>query len=36
MSEWNPDLYLKFKTERTQPVKDLISRIEKRQSGKNN
>lgn len=29
MSEWNPDLYLKFKKERTQPVKDLISRIEK-------
>lgn len=29
MHEWNPDLYLKFEKERTQPVKDLISRIEK-------
>lgn len=29
MTEWNPDLYLKFKKERTQPAKDLISRIEK-------
>ncbi len=29
MSEWNPDLYLKFGKERTQPVKDLIFRIEK-------
>lgn len=29
MSEWNPDLYLKFEKERTQPVKDLIFRIEK-------
>jgi trans-aconitate 2-methyltransferase len=29
MSEWNPNLYLKFEKERTQPVKDLISRIEK-------
>ena len=29
MAEWNPDLYLKFKKERTQPAKDLISRIEK-------
>lgn len=27
MSEWNPKLYLKFQNERTQPVKDLISRI---------
>jgi len=25
---WNPDLYLKFEKERTQPVKDLIFRIE--------
>lgn len=26
---WNPDLYLKFKRERTQAVKDLILRIKK-------
>jgi len=29
MSVWNPDLYLKFEKERTQPARDLISRIEK-------
>lgn len=29
MSDWNPNLYLKFEQERTQPVKDLISRIRK-------
>lgn len=29
MSEWNPDLYLRFKQERTQPTKDLIYRIRK-------
>lgn len=28
MSDWNPQLYLKFKNERTQPVHDLIARIE--------
>lgn len=28
MNDWNPNLYLKFEKERTQPVKDLISRIE--------
>lgn len=28
MSDWNPELYLKFEKERTQPVNDLISRIE--------
>ena len=28
MSDWNPELYLKFERERTQPVKDLASRIE--------
>lgn len=28
MSDWNPQLYLKFKKERTQPVRDLIARIE--------
>jgi trans-aconitate 2-methyltransferase len=27
MSDWNPSNYLKFKNERTQPSKDLISRI---------
>lgn len=27
MSEWNPELYLKFKAQRTQPAIDLISRI---------
>lgn len=27
MSDWNPELYLRFKNERTQPVLDLISRI---------
>lgn len=29
MSNWDPDLYLKFKKERTQAVKDLIFRIRK-------
>jgi len=29
MADWNPNLYLKFEKERTQPAKDLISRIEK-------
>lgn len=28
MSEWNPNQYLRFEKERTQPVKDLIHRIE--------
>ena len=28
MSDWNPDLYLKFKSERTQPSIDLINRID--------
>jgi trans-aconitate 2-methyltransferase len=28
MSDWNPNKYLKFKDERTQPVHDLLSRIE--------
>jgi len=28
MSDWNPELYLKFQKERTQPVYDLISRME--------
>lgn len=28
MQDWNPNLYLKFEKERTQPVIDLISRIE--------
>jgi trans-aconitate 2-methyltransferase len=27
MADWNPDLYLKFENERTQPVRDLLSRI---------
>ena len=27
MSEWNPELYLKFKEQRAQPAKDLIARI---------
>jgi trans-aconitate 2-methyltransferase len=27
MSSWNPDLYLKFKDERTQPARDLAARI---------
>jgi trans-aconitate 2-methyltransferase len=27
MSPWNPDLYLKFEQERTQPIHDLVSRI---------
>lgn len=31
MADWNPNLYLKFEKERTQPVKDLISRIDKDQ-----
>lgn len=29
MSDWNPELYLKFEKERTQPARDLISRIRK-------
>jgi len=28
MSDWNPELYLQFERERTQPVRDLVSRIE--------
>ncbi len=28
MNKWNPDLYLKFKHERTQPSYDLVARIE--------
>jgi trans-aconitate 2-methyltransferase len=28
MSAWNPELYLRFKSERTQPAIDLVSRIE--------
>jgi trans-aconitate 2-methyltransferase len=28
MSDWNPELYLKFERERTQPVRDLVARIE--------
>lgn len=28
MSEWSPELYLKFKSQRTQPAIDLLSRIE--------
>ena len=27
MNEWNPEQYLQFKSERTQPVIDLVSRI---------
>ena len=27
MSGWNPDAYLKFEQERTQPSRDLVSRI---------
>ncbi len=27
-SDWNPDLYLKFRSERTQPVLDLVNRID--------
>lgn len=33
MSEWNPDLYLRFKQERTQPTRDLINRIRKDHAG---
>lgn len=28
MTSWNPELYLKFQEERTQPAKDLIARID--------
>ncbi len=28
MSAWNPDLYLKFERERTQPAIDLVARID--------
>lgn len=28
MADWNPDLYMKFKSERTQPSIDLISKID--------
>ena len=34
MSEWNPDLYLKFEAERTQPAKDLIFHIRKEDPGR--
>ena len=27
MTDWDPELYLRFKTERTQPARDLLSRI---------
>ena len=27
MFDWNPDLYMKFKDERTQPARDLVNRI---------
>ncbi len=27
LTDWNPDLYLKFRSERTQPALDLVSRI---------
>jgi trans-aconitate methyltransferase len=27
MGDWNPEQYLKFKNERTQPSMDLVSRI---------
>jgi trans-aconitate 2-methyltransferase len=27
MNEWNPEQYLQFKSERTQPAIDLVSRI---------
>ncbi|PWB54544.1 MAG: hypothetical protein C3F06_04080 [Candidatus Methanoperedenaceae archaeon] len=29
-NDWNPEQYLKFKSERTQPAIDLVSRIIKR------
>ena len=29
MSEWNSDLYLKFKSQRTQPATDLVERVKK-------
>ena len=28
MNDWNPNLYLKFRSERTQPSIDLVNRIE--------
>ena len=28
MSDWNPEIYLKFEHQRTQPVRDLVARIE--------
>ncbi|KUO64498.1 MAG: hypothetical protein APF84_10415 [Gracilibacter sp. BRH_c7a] len=34
MSEWDPNLYLKFENERTQPVKDLIFHIKKENPGR--
>ena len=27
MLDWNPELYLKFEQERTQPVRDLVARV---------
>ncbi|HVM48742.1 MAG TPA: methyltransferase domain-containing protein [Candidatus Acidoferrum sp.] len=31
MADWNPGLYLKFERERTQPVRDLVARLEVRE-----
>jgi trans-aconitate 2-methyltransferase len=31
MADWNPGLYLRFERERTQPVRDLVARLEVRQ-----
>src|SRR5690349_18417429 len=31
MADWNPGLYLRFERERTQPVRDLVARLEVRE-----
>src|SRR3546814_8912769 len=28
MQDWNPDLYLRFEAERTQPARDLLARVD--------
>ena len=30
MPDWDPELYLQFERDRTQPVRDLVARIELR------
>ena len=34
MADWNPALYLRFERERTQPVRDLVARLEVRETSR--